>query len=77
MAFAQREGRRVDLEGLVVSLGVRRADVRSTLSSLHREGFLDVTRMRLTLRGFAVGIGLAADRLPALRTLPPFRCAAA
>ncbi len=77
MAFAQRDGRRVDLDALVADLGVRRLDVRATLSSLHREGLMDVTRMRLTLRGFATGIALAGERLHSLRALPPFRVAAA
>ena len=75
LAFAQRDGRRLDLDELVTALGVRRVDVRATLSSLHREGLLDVTRMRLTLRGFATGIALAAEQLRPLRSLPPFRVA--
>jgi hypothetical protein len=77
MAFAQRDGRRIDLDQLATALDVRRRDVRATLSQLHREGLLDVTRMRLTLRGFAVGIGLAAEKLKPLRALPAFRVAAA
>ena len=77
MAFAQRDGRRVDLDALVAELGVRRVDVRGTLSSLHEEGLLDVTRMRLTLTGFATGVALAGEELTPLRALPPFRCAAA
>jgi hypothetical protein len=68
MSAAQREGRRVDLDGLVGELGARRADVRGALSSLHTQGFLDVTRMRLTLHGFATGASLAARPSSPLRT---------
>ena len=69
MSLAQREGRRVDLEGLTVELGARRADVRGVLSTMHRQGLLDVTKMRLTLSGFAMGASLAD------RSLAPVRAA--
>lgn len=64
---AAREGERVTLDGLAESLGVRRADVRSALGDLHREGFVDVLRMRPTLEGFALGAALDASRLAPLR----------
>jgi hypothetical protein len=37
------------------------------VSALHREGYLDATRMRLTLQGFAVGASIDANDMPALR----------
>ena len=67
MARAQSEGHRLDLESLCEEIGVRRGDVRAVLSSLHREGFVDVLRMQLTLRGFALGRSLGKRRLAAIR----------
>jgi len=61
------EGRRASLEVLVEELRVRRGDIRRTLSALHREGFVDVLRMRPTLAGFALGRSLRGAELPALR----------
>lgn len=77
MVAAQREGKRLGLDQLVAMLSVRRADVRATLSALHEEGMIDVTRMRLTLRGFALGTAFEVEKLERLRTLPTFRVAAA
>ena len=67
IANAQREGRSSTLDTLVDELRVRRIDVRTTVTSLDREGFLDATRMRLTLAGFALAVGLASSPLPQLR----------
>jgi DNA-binding IclR family transcriptional regulator len=53
------EGRRSDLDTLTEDLGIRRADVRSTLSALHQQGYIDVLRMRLTMEGFALGVSLS------------------
>jgi len=61
------EGQRATLEMLVEELRVRRGDIRRTLSALHREGFVDVLRMRPTLAGFALGRSLGRVALPALR----------
>lgn len=63
MATAQEDGRRTSLDGLVIQLGVRRPDVRATLSQLHQEGLLDVLHMRLTLRGYALGRAFSSRRL--------------
>lgn len=60
-------GRRSDLDSLCATLMVRREDVRSTLSALHREGYLDVLRMRLTLSGFALGCSLLDQPVRAVR----------
>lgn len=67
LATAQVEGRLSNLETLVDALKVRRADVRKTVSSLHREGLVDVRTMRLSLAGFALGSTYAAEALPPLR----------
>ncbi|XXY49862.1 hypothetical protein WME91_01750 [Sorangium sp. So ce269] len=77
LAIAQREGRVETLETLVEKLRVRRRDVRSTLTLLHRQGMLDVLRMRLSLSGFAVGSALIGKTLPALRAAPRAATAAA
>lgn len=57
------------LDSLVAELGVRRKDVRDALSALHREGYVDVLRMRLTFAGFAIGANLRSQELRPLRAL--------
>jgi Mn-dependent DtxR family transcriptional regulator len=69
MALARREDRQVTLDSLTATLGIRRADVRAALSSLHEEGLLDVLRMRLTMDGFALGTALAERKLHPLMQL--------
>ena len=71
LAHAQREGVRLTLDDLVEQIRARRPDVRKALGQLHQEDLLDVTTMRLTLRGFAVGASLASRALPALRSTRP------
>ncbi|CAN5510878.1 hypothetical protein BH09MYX1_BH09MYX1_25550 [soil metagenome] len=76
------DGRLLDLDGLAHELGVtddaptedgvrarqiRREDVRATVRQLHGEGFVDATRMRLSLAGFAMGSALAARKVMPLR----------
>ncbi|WP_437581188.1 hypothetical protein [Sorangium sp. So ce887] len=65
----QSEGKTVTLETLTTALAVRRADVRRVINALHREGYLDALRMRLTFRGLALGAAFAAAPLRPLR--PP------
>lgn len=77
LAQAQIEGHVSNLETLVEELRVRRTDVRAVLSSLHREGYLDVLRMRLTLAGFALGRAYLGEQLPELRPAKIARAAAA
>jgi hypothetical protein len=77
LALAQLEGRRHDLETLTSELRVRRGDVRKAVSALHREGYLDALRMRLTLMGFALGRSYAGQVLPELRTAPAAAAACA
>jgi DNA-binding IclR family transcriptional regulator len=67
LAQAQSEGRTSTLETLTEALRVRRGDVRRTITLLHRQGFVDALRMRLTLPGFALGRAFLGEALPALR----------
>lgn len=52
---------------LAVDLKVRRVDVRRALSALHKQGFMDVAQMRLTLAGFALGKALEGRQLRSIR----------
>ena len=54
-------------ESLATNLGVRRVDVRRSLSALHKQGLMDVAQMRLTLAGFALGNALEGRPLKAIR----------
>jgi DNA-binding IclR family transcriptional regulator len=67
LAQAQSEGRRASLETLAEELRVRRGDIRRTVTLLHRQGFVDALRMRLTLAGFALGRAYLGQTLPPLR----------
>jgi len=67
MTIHQRKGTRCSLDDLVSELGVRRPDVRSVVSALHREGYVDLQRMSLTLAGFAIGQSLRGERLASAR----------
>ncbi len=77
LAIAQVRGRRLTLDDLVAKLKVRRADVRSVLGTLDQQGLLDVTVMRLTLQGFAIGTALRNVHLPPLRVAPAAQVKAA
>jgi hypothetical protein len=70
LARAQRDQRTSSLDTLVDALQVRRGDVRRAVSALHREGLVDALRMRLSLRGFAIGTALIDRKLPTLRRSP-------
>jgi len=67
LARYQIRGRVANLQTLVDEIGARRGDVRKTVSALHRAGYVDVLRMRLTLAGFAIGSRLVDATLPPLR----------
>ncbi len=67
LARAQIEGRTMNLEDLIDEIKVRRRDIRTVMTKLHQQGFVDVLRMRLTLSGFAIGASLLDQQLPALR----------
>ena len=76
LAVSQRAGRTPELDVIAEKLGVRRTDVREVLSALHREGYLDVRTLRLTLVGFALGTSLGQRELPSLRQPKVARSAA-
>jgi len=76
LARHQLDGRLVTLQDLVAEIGVRRGDLRRTVSALHREGYVDALRMRLTLAGFALASPLLHIDLPSVRH-PVVACAAA
>lgn len=68
MTTRQRRGERAQLDDLASAVGVRRADVRGVVSLLHRQGYVDAVRMRVTLAGFAIGLSLGERELgPVLR----------
>lgn len=77
LTLAQMEGRSENLETLVDALRVRRKDIRATLTVLHRQGLVDVLRMRPSLAGFAIGTALLEQPLRALRAAPLAKIAAA
>ena len=68
VAVAHARGRRINTQDIADAIGVRREDVRDTLTRLHREGFVDVTRLRLTLGGLALAATLDGCKLPSLRS---------
>jgi hypothetical protein len=67
LANAQMEGRCMDLETLALEIEVRRVDVRKTVSALHREGLLDALRLRLSMKGFALGTAMLRKDLGPIR----------
>ena len=67
MVKAAKAGRATHLEELASAIGVRKADCRQALSTLHRQGYVDVLRMRPTFEGFAVGAALRGQGLKAPR----------
>jgi DNA-binding IclR family transcriptional regulator len=67
LAQYQLDGKLCSLDQLVQEIQARRADVRRTVSALHREGYVDALHMRLTMAGFAIGRTLLRVPLPALR----------
>jgi DNA-binding IscR family transcriptional regulator len=67
LAQAQTEGRCMDLETLSRDIAVRKVDVRKTVSAMHQEGLLDALRLRLSLKGFALGRSLLAINLAPIR----------
>ncbi len=63
LARAQQRGRLVRLDDLASDIGVRREDVRSAVTSLHQEGHVDATRMRLTMSGLAIAAAMRECKL--------------
>ena len=68
LARAQLRGQLVRLDELAREVGVRKADVRLIVSTLHAEGHVDATRMKLTLTGLALAASMRDSRLRATRT---------
>jgi hypothetical protein len=67
LTAARTAERTTSLDELVVDVGARRGDVRRVLSALHKQGLVDVVRMRPTLAGFAIGRALEGKRLRPFR----------
>jgi len=67
VAIAHARGRKISLENLASAIGVRRSDVRQTMSQLHREGYVDAMKLRLTMPGLALAASLDGCKLPPLR----------
>jgi hypothetical protein len=67
IAKAAARGRATDLEALAADIGVRKVDCRAALSTLHRQGYVDVLRMRPTLQGFALGASIRNATLEPVR----------
>jgi hypothetical protein len=57
----------MDLETLSRDIEIRKVDVRKTVTALHQEGLLDALRLRLTLKGFALGRALLGINLAPVR----------
>ena len=73
LARAQSRGRLVRLDELASDIGVRHADVREAVTSLHAEGHVDAKRMKLTMTGLAVAAAMRECKLRDVRevTLAP------
>ena len=63
LSRAQADGRALRLDELATEIGVRKADVRKVVTSLHAEGHVDALRLRLTMTGLALATSLAASTL--------------
>lgn len=63
LARAQSMGRAVRLDELADDVGVRRTDVRETVTRLHAEGHVDALRLRLTMSGLALAASLDGCKL--------------
>lgn len=70
VALAHARGRLATTKDIADAIGVRREDVRDILTRLHREGFVDVSKMRLTFSGLALAATLDGCKLPSLRGMP-------
>jgi DNA-binding GntR family transcriptional regulator len=77
LVLAQQKGEPVNLETLSERLPVRRSDIRAVVTQLHQEGFLDALYMRVTLKGWALGMALLQQELPAIQRPTAKKVAAA
>lgn len=71
LAGEQSRGRLVRLDEIACAIGVRRADVRRVVTSLHAEGHVDAQRMRLTMTGLALAASMRDLPLRAARVAKP------
>lgn len=67
LARAQLRGRSVRLDELSRTIGVRREDVRSVVSQLHAEGYVDAKRMKLTMMGLTLAAAMRDSKLRPIR----------
>lgn len=67
LSRAQQQGESLSLEDLAARLEVRKADVRRVVSALDKRGFVDATRMRVTMMGFVLGCSVSASALKPAR----------
>lgn len=74
---AQARGLAIDSDALAKAIGIRKVDLRPVVSKLHAEGFIDATRMKLSLSGLAIATALRGQKLPALRRKKTFVAVAA
>jgi transcription initiation factor IIE alpha subunit len=63
LSQAHADGRVLRLDELAEEIGVRKADVRNVVTSLHHEGHVDAMRLRLTMTGLALATTLATCTL--------------
>jgi DNA-binding IclR family transcriptional regulator len=69
-AIARPRRHIVTVEDIARLVGARRADVRSIVTRLHQEGFVDALRMRPTLAGLALAVALRSCKLKNVRVVP-------
>lgn len=67
LARAQARGWLVHLDELASDIGVRREDVRATVSSLHAEGHVDAKRMKLTMTGLVLASAMRECKIRDVR----------
>jgi DNA-binding IclR family transcriptional regulator len=68
-AIARARSRVVTVEDIARMVGARRSDVRSVVTRLHEEGYVDALRMRPTLSGLALAVALRSQKLMSARHL--------
>jgi hypothetical protein len=68
LADGERSGQAHTCQTVALGVGIRRAEVRRALSSLHHAGLYDVLHGRVTLAGFAAGRALGGSRLAPIRS---------
>lgn len=67
LSRAQQKNESLSLADLAARLQVRKADVRRVVTALDKRGFVDATRMRVTMMGFVLGCSVGAAELKPAR----------